>query len=318
MSLLLFCCMSDKVDTQGIFAETLDVTMVTTRVNKLNSVCLSCQSCRSVTSCLAAPLWLSTWESVPTWCMCSSSFLPRTWRSCSNTRTWELGAAATFTPACPLLPGRAPRTHPTKPQDPPPKPLLEPQTLLTLHPWSNRVLRDPELPWTQQLPTPLSFHINPFCPTLQTHPPLFLQLLLCLLVVNIPAVHNQPPHQSVHRPPPTLFLDPGAQRQLQPSKRLAWHLLLHKCMQNTMHCHGFSSMYFSNATYNEPVQNISNSVVLLVLQSNVHASSTAELNKPPGAVIESLVSPSPGVFSGTFSGKCVISGSHGNDAIRIQ
>jgi len=38
MSLLLFCCMSDKVDTQGILAETLDVTMVTTRVNKLNSV----------------------------------------------------------------------------------------------------------------------------------------------------------------------------------------------------------------------------------------------------------------------------------------
>lgn len=37
-------------------------------------------------------------------------------------------------------------------------------------------------------------------------------------------------------------------------------------------------------------------------ESNVHASSTAELNKPPGAVIESLVSPSPGVFSGTFSG----------------
>ncbi|XP_063741618.1 midnolin-like isoform X2 [Eleginops maclovinus] len=36
--------------------------------------------------------------------------------------------------------------------------------------------------------------------------------------------------------------------------------------------------------------------------SNVHASSTAELYKQPGAVIESLVSHSPGVFSGTFSG----------------
>ncbi|KAM6919844.1 midnolin-like isoform 1-T1 [Lycodopsis pacificus] len=37
-------------------------------------------------------------------------------------------------------------------------------------------------------------------------------------------------------------------------------------------------------------------------ESNVHASSTAELSKQPGAVIESFVSPSPGVFSGTFSG----------------
>ncbi|XP_049889610.1 midnolin-like [Epinephelus moara] len=38
-------------------------------------------------------------------------------------------------------------------------------------------------------------------------------------------------------------------------------------------------------------------------ESNVHASSsTAELCKKPGAVIESFVSHSPGVFSGTFSG----------------
>ncbi|XP_040910317.1 midnolin-A-like [Toxotes jaculatrix] len=37
-------------------------------------------------------------------------------------------------------------------------------------------------------------------------------------------------------------------------------------------------------------------------KSNVHASSTAELCKQPGAVIESFVSHSPGVFSGTFSG----------------
>ncbi|XP_068557957.1 midnolin [Cebidichthys violaceus] len=37
-------------------------------------------------------------------------------------------------------------------------------------------------------------------------------------------------------------------------------------------------------------------------ESDVHASSTAELSKQPGAVIESFVSPSPGVFSGTFSG----------------
>ncbi|XP_010773543.1 midnolin [Notothenia coriiceps] len=37
-------------------------------------------------------------------------------------------------------------------------------------------------------------------------------------------------------------------------------------------------------------------------ESNVHASSTSELCKQPGAVIESLVSHSPGVFSGTFSG----------------
>ncbi|KAF1383956.1 hypothetical protein PFLUV_G00137210 [Perca fluviatilis] len=37
-------------------------------------------------------------------------------------------------------------------------------------------------------------------------------------------------------------------------------------------------------------------------ESNAHASSTAEPCKPPGAVIESLVSHSPGVFSGTFSG----------------
>ncbi|XP_068427371.1 midnolin-like [Clinocottus analis] len=37
-------------------------------------------------------------------------------------------------------------------------------------------------------------------------------------------------------------------------------------------------------------------------ESHVHASSTAELSKQPGAVIESFVSPSPGVFSGTFSG----------------
>lgn len=44
---------------------------------------------------------------------------------------------------------------------------------------------------------------------------------------------------------------------------------------------------------------------LLVLQSGVHASSTAELCKQPGAVIESFVSHSPGIFSGTFSGKCV-------------
>ncbi|XP_034412353.1 midnolin-like [Cyclopterus lumpus] len=40
----------------------------------------------------------------------------------------------------------------------------------------------------------------------------------------------------------------------------------------------------------------------ILKESNLHASSTAELNKQPGAVIESLVSPSPGVFSGTFSG----------------
>ncbi|XP_037644598.1 midnolin-like [Sebastes umbrosus] len=37
-------------------------------------------------------------------------------------------------------------------------------------------------------------------------------------------------------------------------------------------------------------------------ESNVHASSTAELCKQPGAVIESFVNHSPGVFSGTFSG----------------
>ncbi|XP_069013253.1 midnolin-A-like isoform X1 [Embiotoca jacksoni] len=38
------------------------------------------------------------------------------------------------------------------------------------------------------------------------------------------------------------------------------------------------------------------------IESNVNASSTAELSKQPGAVIESFVSHSPGVFSGTFSG----------------
>ncbi|XP_029310058.1 midnolin-like [Cottoperca gobio] len=37
-------------------------------------------------------------------------------------------------------------------------------------------------------------------------------------------------------------------------------------------------------------------------ESSVHASSTAEVCKQPGAVIESFVSHSPGVFSGTFSG----------------
>ncbi|XP_044075364.1 midnolin-like [Siniperca chuatsi] len=37
-------------------------------------------------------------------------------------------------------------------------------------------------------------------------------------------------------------------------------------------------------------------------ERNVHASSAAELCKQPGAVIESFVSHSPGVFSGTFSG----------------
>ncbi|TKS79957.1 Midnolin Midbrain nucleolar protein [Collichthys lucidus] len=37
-------------------------------------------------------------------------------------------------------------------------------------------------------------------------------------------------------------------------------------------------------------------------ESGVHASSTAELCKQPGAVIESFVSHSPGIFSGTFSG----------------
>ncbi|XP_070774908.1 midnolin-like [Enoplosus armatus] len=37
-------------------------------------------------------------------------------------------------------------------------------------------------------------------------------------------------------------------------------------------------------------------------ERNVHASSTAELCKQPGAVIESFMSHSPGVFSGTFSG----------------
>ncbi|KAG7525360.1 midnolin-like [Solea senegalensis] len=37
-------------------------------------------------------------------------------------------------------------------------------------------------------------------------------------------------------------------------------------------------------------------------KSNVQVTSTAELCKPPGAVIESFVSHSPGVFSGTFSG----------------
>ncbi|XP_042354473.1 midnolin-like [Plectropomus leopardus] len=37
-------------------------------------------------------------------------------------------------------------------------------------------------------------------------------------------------------------------------------------------------------------------------ESNFHASSTAEWHKQPGAVIESFVSRSPGVFSGTFSG----------------
>ncbi|GAA6234842.1 midnolin-like [Lates japonicus] len=37
-------------------------------------------------------------------------------------------------------------------------------------------------------------------------------------------------------------------------------------------------------------------------KTNAHASSTAELCKQPGAVIESFVSHSPGVFSGTFSG----------------
>ncbi|XP_056247680.1 midnolin-like [Seriola aureovittata] len=37
-------------------------------------------------------------------------------------------------------------------------------------------------------------------------------------------------------------------------------------------------------------------------KSNVHAAPTAELCKQPGAVIESFVSHSPGIFSGTFSG----------------
>ncbi|KAM7400805.1 hypothetical protein PAMA_005131 [Pampus argenteus] len=37
-------------------------------------------------------------------------------------------------------------------------------------------------------------------------------------------------------------------------------------------------------------------------ESNVNSSSTADLCKQPGAVIESFVSHSPGVFSGTFSG----------------
>ncbi|XP_026170421.1 midnolin-like [Mastacembelus armatus] len=37
-------------------------------------------------------------------------------------------------------------------------------------------------------------------------------------------------------------------------------------------------------------------------ETNVHASSTAELRRQPGAVIESFVSHSPGIFSGTFSG----------------
>ncbi|XP_070701338.1 midnolin-like [Pempheris klunzingeri] len=37
-------------------------------------------------------------------------------------------------------------------------------------------------------------------------------------------------------------------------------------------------------------------------ETNVHASSTADLSKQPGAVIESFVSHSPGIFSGTFSG----------------
>lgn len=38
------------------------------------------------------------------------------------------------------------------------------------------------------------------------------------------------------------------------------------------------------------------------LQSNADASSTAQLPNPPGAVIESFVRHSPGIFSGTFSG----------------
>uniref|UniRef100_A0A7N9APC1 Midnolin-like n=1 Tax=Mastacembelus armatus TaxID=205130 RepID=A0A7N9APC1_9TELE len=38
------------------------------------------------------------------------------------------------------------------------------------------------------------------------------------------------------------------------------------------------------------------------INTNVHASSTAELRRQPGAVIESFVSHSPGIFSGTFSG----------------
>lgn len=44
---------------------------------------------------------------------------------------------------------------------------------------------------------------------------------------------------------------------------------------------------------------------LLVLQDDINASSPAELFKESGAVIESFVSHSPGVYSGTFSGKHV-------------
>lgn len=53
--------------------------------------------------------------------------------------------------------------------------------------------------------------------------------------------------------------------------------------------------------------NTGDHLFLLVLQSNVRDSSAAELCKQPGAVIESFVSHSPGIFSGTFSGKRVSS-----------
>ncbi|XP_041805777.1 midnolin-like [Chelmon rostratus] len=46
-------------------------------------------------------------------------------------------------------------------------------------------------------------------------------------------------------------------------------------------------------------------------ESDVHASSTAELCRQPGAVIESFMSHSPGVFSGTFSGTLAPCGQSG-------
>ncbi|XP_075953561.1 midnolin-B isoform X3 [Anarhichas minor] len=53
-------------------------------------------------------------------------------------------------------------------------------------------------------------------------------------------------------------------------------------------------------------------------ESNVHASSTAELSKQPGAVIESFVSPSPGVFSGTFSGQLQRCSSQVTEVLKID
>ncbi|KAM8851438.1 midnolin-A-like [Spinachia spinachia] len=47
-------------------------------------------------------------------------------------------------------------------------------------------------------------------------------------------------------------------------------------------------------------------------EGNIHASSTAERRTQPGAVIESFVSPSPGVLSGTFTGTLVPCGHRGS------